>query len=69
MAQHLFKVDGMSCGHCQKAVTEAVSALAGVESVTVSLEAGTADVTYNDAAVSAQAIVAAIEEQGYDAAE
>ena len=32
-------VSGMSCGHCVAAVEKAVSALPGVESVEVSLEA------------------------------
>ena len=31
-------VPGMHCGHCERAVTEEVSAVAGVESVAADLE-------------------------------
>ena len=62
------KVDGMSCEHCVKAVTEAAGGLPGVSDVKVSLEAGTAEVGYDPARVSLDAIKAAIEDQGYDVA-
>jgi len=60
------KVEGMSCSHCVNAVTKAVGALAGVENVLVSLENGTADVTYDSGAVTLEKIKAEIEDQGYD---
>lgn len=31
------KIEGMSCSHCEKAVTDGVGELAGVESVIVDL--------------------------------
>jgi copper chaperone len=62
------KVDGMSCEHCVKAVTDAAGGLPGVGDVKVSLEAGTAEVAYDPAKVSLGAIKAAIEDQGYDVA-
>ena len=40
-----FTVTGMTCAHCQRAVTEEISAVAGVESVTVDLATGTVTVT------------------------
>ncbi|HMM48104.1 MAG TPA: heavy-metal-associated domain-containing protein [Miltoncostaeaceae bacterium] len=58
-----YTVTGMSCGHCEAAVTEEVSAVAGVESVTVSLEDGV--VTVTGRGLSDDAIVAAVEEAGY----
>ena len=44
------------------------SASCGVASVAVSLEAGEAKVSYDPAAVSANALRAVIEEAGFDAA-
>jgi copper chaperone CopZ len=35
-----FTVRGMTCEHCRRAVTEEISAVAGVESVTVDLATG-----------------------------
>ncbi|MBE4720113.1 heavy-metal-associated domain-containing protein [Pseudarthrobacter sp. AB1] len=35
-----YSVEGMTCGHCVHSVEKAVSALAGVEAVTVELVAG-----------------------------
>jgi copper chaperone len=66
MEKATIKVDGMSCEHCVKAVTEAAGELPGVGGVKVSLEAGTAEVGYDPAKVSLDAIKAAIEDQGYD---
>ncbi|MDR3149620.1 MAG: copper chaperone CopZ [Oscillospiraceae bacterium] len=68
MQKTLIKVDGMSCKHCVKAVTDAVKALNGVKAVKVDLDAGTADVEYDTAAVTLESIKAAITEEGYEAA-
>ena len=40
-----FTVTGMSCAHCQVAVTEEISAIEGVESADVDLATGTVTVT------------------------
>lgn len=60
------KVEGMSCGHCQKAVEGALNELSGVSSVLVHLDKGEVDVSYDDAKVSLENIHEAIENQGYD---
>lgn len=60
------KVEGMSCSHCVNAVTKAVSALAGVSGVNVSLAEKTVSVDYSDDQVSLESIKEAIEEEGYD---
>lgn len=53
----------MSCSHCVHAVRQA---LAGIEGVDVeSVEIGSATVHYDDARASRDALVAAIEEEGY----
>lgn len=60
------QVEGMSCGHCKMAVTNALTELDGVANVEVHLEKGTVDVEYNEAKVSLDKMKEAIEEQGYD---
>jgi len=59
------KVTGMTCGHCEGAVTKALGAVAGVTRVVeVSRERGEAVV---EGAADPQALVAAIKEEGYQA--
>ena len=54
---------GMTCGHCVRAVR---AALEGVPGVTVEdVEIGTARVTYDDTAVQRDALVRAVEAEGY----
>ncbi|MBN2739165.1 MAG: copper chaperone CopZ [Spirochaetales bacterium] len=60
------KVEGMSCQHCVMAVNKAVKALAGVESVEVSLENKLVAVQYDENLSSLESIYEAIEDQGYD---
>ena len=60
------KVEGMSCGHCVKAVESGVGELNGIESVKVNLNEAEVAVSFNDAQVSLEQIKEAIEEQGYD---
>lgn len=59
-------VEGMSCGHCVKAVETGVNELNGIENVTVNLEDANVAVSYDDEKVSVDEIKEAIEEQGYD---
>jgi copper chaperone len=61
-------IEGMSCEHCVKAVTDAVIALPSVSDVDVDLDAGTASLIFDPSAVSYGAIKEAIEDQGYDVA-
>jgi copper chaperone len=59
------KVEGMTCMHCVKAVTEALSAVPGVTAVReVSLEKGAAAV---DGSPEPDALIAAVKEAGYSA--
>jgi copper chaperone len=62
-----FAVEGMHCGGCVKSVTGAVSQLAGVRKVDVSLEKKAAVVEYDGSALAPAAIVAAIEGAGFEA--
>ena len=59
-----FQVTGMTCAHCQRAVTQEISAVAGVESVDVDLDSGTVTVTATEPVDRAD-IATAIDEAGY----
>ena len=60
-------VEGMSCGGCVKNVTGALSALPGVSRVEVSLENKCAEVAFDPAQIQRPALVAAVEDAGFDA--
>jgi copper chaperone len=61
-----FTVTGVTCGHCQRAVTEEIAAVDGVESVTVDSASGTVTVTVTaDRPVDRADIAAAVDEAGY----
>ena len=64
--EKVMAIEGMSCQHCVKAVEKALSALSGVSDVTVELAKKQAAITLNDAAVSNEALKAAVEEAGYE---
>jgi len=59
-----FRVEGMTCDHCRNAVTTAVSAVPGVQAVTVDIEAGSVTVSA-DQPVDRSDIAAAVDEAGY----
>ncbi|WP_426206035.1 heavy-metal-associated domain-containing protein [Pseudomonas sp. TWP3-1] len=59
----VFNVEGMSCGHCVKAVTQAVQSLDPAASVRVDLAAKEVGV---ESALSAEQVIAAISEEGYN---
>jgi copper ion binding protein len=61
-----YSVPGMSCAHCEAAVKAEVSRVAGVASVDVDLEDKT--VVVRGESLSDDAIRAAIDEAGYEAA-
>lgn len=58
------KVTGMSCAHCEKAVTNALEDL-GVASVTASAKHNLVEVTFDSGKVSADDIQAEIANVGY----
>jgi copper chaperone len=61
--QLTYRVPGMTCTHCTAAVTAEVTKLAGVRDVEVDLDTKLVRV---DGDVDAAAVVAAIDEAGYD---
>jgi copper chaperone CopZ len=59
-----FTVTGMTCAHCQRAVTQEISGVDGVETVAVDLAAGTVTVTARRP-VDRSEIASAVDEAGY----
>ncbi len=59
------EITGMTCDHCQRAVTSALELVEGVQSASVDLDKGMAQVEGN---ADLEALVAAVEEEGYQAA-
>ncbi|MGB9986253.1 CopZ family metallochaperone [Salarchaeum japonicum] len=57
-------VSGMTCGHCEQKVEDALSGVDGVTSVHVDRELGTATV---EGDANADVLVQAVEDAGYDA--
>ncbi len=60
------EVYGMTCGHCQKRVANAISSLEGVEFVDVDLEAGEAGGSFDPEKVSLENIKEAVRKAGYE---
>ncbi len=58
----IYDVQGMTCGHCVRSVTEEITEVDGVSSVEVDLEKGTAVVTGE---ADPEAVKAAVVEAGY----
>ena len=62
-----FTVDNMTCASCPYIVKTSMASVAGVANVTVSFEAKTATVTFDDAKTNSKAIASASANAGYPA--
>ncbi len=60
----MFKVDGMTCGHCERTVTQAVHGVDPAAAVKVDLAAGTVGV---ESKLPADRLAQAIVSEGYPA--
>ena len=60
--QHQFQVQGMTCGHCERAVTEAVRGVDPAAQVTVERSSGAVAVTSEQ---PRDVLARAIREEGY----
>jgi len=69
MSQETLHVEGMTCDHCVKTVTQAVQSLGGVRKVSVDLGAKRVSVDYDEARVGKPDIAAKITEAGYEVVE
>lgn len=58
-------IDGMSCGHCVKAVRSALEALNGAK--VESVEIGSATVQHDATRLPAERLAAAVTDEGYEA--
>ncbi|MDR1559253.1 MAG: copper ion binding protein [Clostridiales bacterium] len=65
MEKLILKVEGMSCGHCEIAIQDAVRKLPGIKKVKASKRKKEATVEYDAASVSAEQITKAINDTGY----
>ncbi|WP_016908661.1 heavy-metal-associated domain-containing protein [Streptomyces xiaopingdaonensis] len=65
MTTTTFKVTGMSCGHCESAVSEELSGIEGVSEVRASAASGEVTVV-SEGPVDEEALAAAVDEAGYE---
>ncbi|HEY0473252.1 MAG TPA: heavy-metal-associated domain-containing protein [Kribbella sp.] len=68
MTNTTYSVNGMTCGHCSASVTEELSKLAGVQEVTVDLNAGGTSAVHvtSESALDDSAVREAVDEAGYE---
>ena len=66
--QHItLNIDGMNCNGCVASVTKILQGVDGVARVAVSLADKRAEVTFDTEKTSPEALIAAVEDGGYDA--
>ncbi|MFD1663592.1 heavy-metal-associated domain-containing protein [Streptomyces caeni] len=61
----VYKVSGMSCGHCEGSVSGEISAIAGVTAVTAVASTGEVTVV-STAPLAEEAVRAAVDEAGFE---
>ncbi len=62
-----YRIDGMTCDHCVRAVTQEIGALPGVSDVDVELATGLVTV-HSDRELTQQEVADAVDEAGYELA-
>ena len=67
MRKELLDITGMSCSACSSRIEKVVGRMEGVETIAVNLLTNKAQVTYDDAKLDANAIIARIEKLGFGA--
>lgn len=65
MSQTVYNVSGMTCGHCESAVTKEVTAIPGVTAVTAVAATGLLTVA-SEQPLDDAAVRAAVDEAGYE---
>lgn len=63
----MINVEGMTCNSCVQSIEKNISKLGGVQSISVSLAAKTAQVRYSPGKVTAEQLREAIDDMGFDA--
>jgi copper chaperone CopZ len=61
------QISGMTCGHCAQTVEKALRNQTGVRNASVQLDAGAAEVEYEEREVAPEQLIAAVAEEGYAA--
>lgn len=65
MATTVLSVPTISCGHCEKTITEALTPLAGVSNVSVDIPAKLVTVQYDAASASVEQFKDVLAEEDY----
>lgn len=60
-------VPEISCGHCTSSIENGLSKLAGVDSVSADVATKTARISFDEATLSIDAILAALDDLGFEA--
>lgn len=68
MTQITLSVPDISCGHCKASIEGAVNPLEGVETAIVAIDDRNVAIEYDGSEATMEAIVNAIDEQGYEIA-
>jgi copper chaperone len=69
MATTTLKVHGMTCDHCVRSVRQALESQDGVARADVDLQAGRANVDFDESRVTPRELASAVAEEGYEAEE
>lgn len=67
MQKTKLKINGMSCQHCVKTVTDALTAVDGVQRVKVNLRKGEAVIRFDELSITPTHLKDAITEAGFEA--
>jgi copper chaperone CopZ len=67
MANVKLRITGMTCGHCQAKVEQALKGVRGVYSAIVDLPDGEVEVDFDDDAVTPAELLGAVQKAGYGA--
>ena len=54
------KIEGMTCGHCEKSVNKIISEIDGVSECSVSLQNASAEVTFDNSKTAKHLIIKAV---------
>ncbi|MDQ3097156.1 MAG: cation transporter [Chloroflexota bacterium] len=68
MAQTTLSVPDISCEHCERTITEALTPLDGVRTVKVDIPAKQVNVDYDESAVDVDKFKAVLQEEDYPVA-
>lgn len=66
MKKETFTIEGMSCKNCEARVRETLAETEGITDVSVSLDGGSATVTYDENLITPGEIKEVVEDLGYD---